>query len=340
MTTLKDLSRHLGLSVTQVSRALNGHEDVSKTTRERVQEASKRLNYQANASARRLVTGRSGIVGLVYSEVPSPSEAWAFSQFVSGLSTTFTKLGRQFMLHIADDESGGLGVYERLVRSRSIDGFVLDRPLVEDDRVNFLRRNKVPFVLHGQTMDRPDYPFFDIDNVAVSYDLTRYLLDRGHRRIAFINGPRPASYVERRFVGYKKAMQEKGCRLQPDFAVFGQMTEETGLLETVRLFQSGGAKPTAMIAGNMRIAKGIIDALKALGLSVPRDVSLVAHDDSLPDVAYSTLEVPLTVTFSPLSNSWEPLAHFLCGTLDGQPLSDVQRMEPHTFIERDSVRDA
>lgn len=338
MTTLKDLSRHLGLSVTQVSRALNGHSDVSEATRERVAEAARKLEYHPNLAARGLVTGRTGLVGLVYPFMPDPSDALAFSRFVAGLSANFSRLGREFMLHIADDDQGGLAVYDRLIRSRSIDGFVLNIPDVEDARVNLLRERKVPFVLHGQTMDRPDYPFFDIDNVAVAYDLTRHLIENGHREIAFINGPKPSSFVERRFIGYQRALREAGLKPRPEFQIAGVMTEDLGLLETIRLFQSRHSAPTALIAGSMRIAKGILAALKAIGLNVPSDVSLVAHDDLLPDSPANELDVPLTVTFAPLNDSWEPLARSLCLALEGAPLKDTQQIAKHDFVVRRSVR--
>lgn len=334
MTTLKDLSRHLGLSITQVSRALNDHGDVSEKTKLRVRDAAKSLNYEANVLAKRLVTGRSGIVGLVYPVMPDPSDSWYFMKFVAGLSKEFTRLGRQFMLHMADDHHNHLDVYDKLVRSRSLDGFIIMTPQVADERVNFLRSRNVPFVLHGQTMDEPDYPFFDIDNMAVGYELTSYLAEQGHREIAIINGAPGASFVERRFVGYRQALRDHGLPHRPEFEAAGTMTADLGLLETVRLFQSDGPKPTGLIASNLRIAKGIISAVQAMGLRVPEDVAIVAHDDKLPDVSADGLGVPVTTTEAPLGDSWEPLARFLNATLDGAPLSEVQQIGPHKLIER------
>lgn len=338
MTTLKDLSKHLGLSVTQVSRALNDHSDVSDTTKERVRQVAAELNYQPNLMARRLVTGRSGIVGFLQPRIPSSAESVFFTNFLSGLSQSFAKFDRQFMLHMADRASDEVLAYDRLVRTRSIDGFVVTEPSIDDKRVNFLRKKKIPFVLHGQTMDVPDYPFFDIDNVAVGYDLTKYLIGNGHRRIAFLNGSAEASYAQRRDIGYQKAFAEARIELNPTFMVRGEMSVETGLLETVRLFQRTSEKPTAIIAGNTRIAKGALTALSAMGLSVPEDVSLVAHDDQLPEFPSAQLPTPISGTASPLSLSWEPLAENLSRFLDGAELSDVQSVAPHDFVERGSVK--
>lgn len=338
MTTLKELSKHLGLSVTQVSRALNNHSDVSKATKERVQNAAKELNYRPNLVARRLVTGRSGIVGLIYPIMPGENESWFFTRFVAGLSATFGDLGRQFMLHIDNGDGDVLKSYDDLARTRSIDGFVVTSPKVEDARINFLRDRKIPFVLHGQTMDVPDYPFYDIDNFAVGYDLTRHLVENGHRDIAFINGPAGDSFVERRRLGYTKALQEAGIALRPELYTNCIMTEENGLLETIRLFQSPDRKPTAIVASNTMIARGIWKALGHMGLSIPDDVSLVAHDDARNDLRDTWLHDALTRTVAPLTDSWAPLAKFLDLHLKGEDLEKVQKIGPHSFDQGHSVR--
>lgn len=338
MTTLKDLSRHLGLSVTQVSRALNDHDDVSSETKRRVQDAAKSLKYQPNVMARRLVTGRSGIVGLVYPSLPDASDSQHFAELVGGLSSNFSRLDRQFMLHVADQAKAELEVYDRLIRSRSIDGFVVLLPGASDPRVDFLRDRQVSFVVHGQTMDTPDYPFYDIDNVAVGYELTAHLVQHGHREIALINGQPSAAFAQRRSLGYARALQEAGLSVRPEFQVGRAMTVQFGLLETVRLFQSGGPRPTALIAGNLRIAKGIFDACAALELRIPEDVSVVAHDDCLSDYPRSGLPVPLTATVAPFGEAWEALTKILDARLKGAPLAETQVMRSHAFETGASVR--
>lgn len=338
MTTLKDLSRHLGLSITQVSRALNDHNDVSPDTKQRVREAASALKYQPNVMARRLVTGRSGIVGLIYPGVPDSSDSLQFAHFVRGLCSNFTRLGRQFMLHVADDEKAELDVYDRLIRSRSIDGFVILLPGASDARVDFLRERQICFALHGQTMDAPDYPFYDIDNVAVGYDLTSHLIRHGHQNIAIFNGQTTAAFAQRRYQGYARALQDAGLPVRPEFQAGSVMTAEFGLLETVRMFQSDGPKPTAIIAGNMRIAQGIFDATRALGLRVPDDISLVVHDDGLPEVARGSLPVPITATVAPFHEAWSAVAEILDGALKGAPLEDIQIVQSHSFEEGRSVR--
>jgi LacI family transcriptional regulator len=339
MTTLRDLSRHLGLSVTQVSRALNGHADVSAETRLRVVEAAAALRYQPNLSARKLVSGRSDMFGLVLAGVPEAAQDALFVQMVGGISAHFSRQRKQFVLHIAEGEEDILEVYRRLIDGGSLDGFILLDPQLDDPRVAFLRQRKVPFVVHGRDEAAPDYPYFDIDNVAVGRLLTGLLTARGHRRIAFLNGPAGRTYVEWRRRGHLEALAEAGIEADPALHLNGPMTEGFGLTGTMRLM-SAPRPPTAIICGNMLIAKGALYLLAQLGMAVPGEVSVVAHDDDLPGVRAAALDPALTVTRAPLAESWRPLAELLLGRIAGRPMAELQVISRVEVVTRESVGEA
>lgn len=338
MTTLRDLSRHLGLSVTQVSRALNGHSDVGQETRQRVMAAAQALNYQPNLSARKLVSGRSGIVGLVLPGVPAPQYDSLFVQIVGGLSRHFSARNMQFVLHISAPDEDPVRVYERLVNSGSLDGFVVLEPVADDPRIAFLKARNVPYVLHGRVGPKPDHPFFDIDNEGVGHALAKALLDAGHRRIAFLNGIAGRTYAEARTSGFRRALAEAGVPFDAKLLRNGEMTDGFGLIEVARLWAEDET-PTGIACGNLLIAKGVFSALAAMGLSVPKDVSVVAHDDDLPGLDSAFMPVPLTVTHSPLQDSWQPLADILAGAVAGEPLADLQRFGKVNMIKRASVKE-
>ncbi len=339
MATLKDLSRHLGISVTQVSRALNGHDDVSDDTKKRVRKAAKQLNYVPNMSARKLVSGRSGVVALVQRNNPDLIEDHNFIETVTNLSIEFSKLGKQFVLHIAPEDADEIGVYQRLIAGGALDGFVVHEPANDDPRVEFLTSNDIPFVVHGRTMGELTYPFFDIDNFEVGYQLTKHLLDRGHRRIALINGPEGFTYATLRLQGYQKALSDYGVEFDPNLVTSGRMTEELGLVKTIEFNSLSGNFPTAIVAGHVRIAKGIYQAAEALGLTIPRDLSVVSHDDVIPKLRASAFYPALTVTRSGLRNSWEPLARYLSQSLDGQAVEELQSVSSFEFVARASTAD-
>lgn len=339
MTTLRDLSRELGLSVTQVSRALNNHADVSGATRERVREAARRLAYHPNLAARRLASGRSDLVALVLPGLPRGNDEVLFAPMVAGLSQHLARLGRQFVLHIASPGDDLIAVYRRLIDGGNIDGFVLLEPEVGDRRVEFLRRMAVPFVVHGRLPGAPGHAWFDIDNEGVARALTGHLLGRGHRRIAFLNGIEGRTYVEARAEGYRAALAEAGAEADPGLHRFGEMTEAEGLVAGLALLSGADRPPTAVACGNMRLARGVTQAVAALGLSVPRDVSVVAHDDGLAGFRPAAFDPPLTVTRAPLSDAWEPLAEMIAAATEGAPPASLARLGAFALVEGASVRD-
>lgn len=334
--TLKDIAASTGLSVTQVSRALNDHADVSAETKIRVRKAAKALNYSPNLSARKLASGRSHIVGLVLPPLDRTPRDSLFVEMVRGLSGAFSRRGRLFVLHAAEEGEDVVAVHRRLIDGGSLDGFVLIEPERDDRRVTYLQGRGVPLVMHGRGSDAPDYPYYDIDNLAVGRTLTEMLLRAGHRKIGFINGLAEMCYADHRRLGWERALQAAGLPADPALHEHGQMTESHGALATLRMMSSDGPRPSALIAGNMLIAKGIHNALAMLGLRVPHDVSVVAHDDALPGEDLLALP-PCSGTRSALSLSWEPLAQGLIGAIEGQPLADLQRLGDFEVIEAGSV---
>ncbi|MGL1920221.1 MAG: substrate-binding domain-containing protein [Hyphomicrobiales bacterium] len=337
MATLKDLGEYLGLSVTQVSRALNGHSDVNEKTRVRVQEAAKKLNYSPNIAARKLVSGRSGVVGLVSKAPVGEARSDNYLEVIVGLSEQFSKREKQFVIHMIDRDDDEIRAYEKLVNSGSIDGFVVIEPIADDPRIAFLQKNKIPFVVHGRRRSDNDFPYFDIDNHGVAYTLTKHLTDLGHKHIALINGISGSWYAAARLDGYQEALAETRLPFYPHMVCGGAMDVSLGMISTIRLFGNSDIKPTAIIAGNILIARGVYNALDALGLDIPGDVSVVAHDDVLPRYRASAFYPALTVTRSALKDSWEPLAQFLSGALDGAKLNKLQQVSHFEFMERSSA---
>ena len=335
MVTLKDVARSVGLSVTQVSRALNDHFDVNEETRRRVKEEAARLGYEPNISARKLVSGRSGMVALVDTKYPGLTSDFLFFEIVAGLSSEFARRGMQFVLHVAEEEDDIIAVYQKLVGNGSLDGFVLTKPVENDPRIDYLTRRKVPFVVHGRLPGGTDYPYFDIDNRWVAVESVTRFLDAGHRRIGLINGIAHFTYALARFRGYCDMLEARGIATDPALVFHGHMTEEFGYRSALDMLETD--PPTAIFCSNVLIAAGVYRAAAERGLSVPRDLSVIAHDDALPNADPAAFDPPLSTTYSPLSESWPPLAEYLTGAVEGRPLAEMQRVERPRFIDRASL---
>ena len=333
MTTLKDISAELGLSVTTVSRALNGFPEVSAITRDKVRKAADRLGYRPNRIARRLVTGRSDMVGLIVKIKPDMSADQTFFEILTGLTAALARHEVDLVLAV-DQDDDPVAPYARMLERDILDGFILNAPQADDPRVEYLRRRGIPFVLHGQDRRDPDYPTYGIDNMAVSTASVRLLAQLGHRRIALINGDPCAAFARDRGLGFVTATARLG--LPADMMRDGASLEGHGYTHALDLL-SAPRPPTAFVCATTLIAAGVMAAVRDRGLQVPRDVSVMAHDDALPLTRAIAFDPALTVTRAPLRDACGPLADMLVRHLNGTPAAELQVVRPAEMIVRGST---
>ena len=305
MPTLKDLARHLDLSVTQVSRALNDHSDVSRATKARVREGADEIGYRPNLVARTLRSGRSGIVAMVVPGRSETVEVELLMESVMGLSAEFSRRGLRFVLHVLGPGDDAVAAHETLVRGGGIDGIVLTDPVLDDPRIDRLSEMGTPFVVHGRDRIDPDYPFVDIDNRAVGHALGTALLGQGARTIALVGGPEDRPYTLFRRQGLDAALAASDARLVEDLP--GPMTEARGLAVAAEF---AGRKIDGVVAGNMMLATGLCAGLPGMPIA--------AHDDHL--IAYSAEHLTgLTArTEAPLDAAWAPLCDALARAIEGE----------------------
>ena len=307
--TLKDIAGELGLSPATVSRALNGFAEVSEATRARVAEAAERLGYAPNPIARRLVGGRSGLVGMVVPGAGDVSADPSFMEVLAGLGAALTGHGLDLVLHVSPP-GGEVGALERLVRRGTMDGFILIAPRVDDARLAMLEDEGVPFVVHGRagaSGGEHRYDHYDIDNRAAGRMMAGHLVGLGHRRIALLNGPAHLSYAAERRIGHRQALDAAGLPAGDDLLIHDMPTHEVGRALAARLLD-GDDPPTAVACSSTAIASGVYAAAQERGLEVGRDLSVGAHDDAPPHIRSEDFMPPLTVTVAPLTDACEPLA--------------------------------
>ncbi len=337
MATLKDISTELGLSVATVSRALNGFPEVNARTRDRVTDAAKRLGYRPNRVARRLVTGRSGMVGMIVKLKADMTADQTFFDVITGLTAALAERDVDLVLAV-DQHADPTVAYERMVERNVVDGFILNAPVPDDPRVAYLRDRGIPFVIHGQTSTVVDYPFYGIDNRAVSADAVGLLTALGHRRIALLNGDLRWSYAVDRLDGFRAAMADAGCPVPEAFIATERPSESYGYTASLAMLSGqAGPRPTAIVCGSTLIAAGVLQAARDLSLVVPSDLSVVAHDDALPQLRAIAFDPALTVTRSPLRDACKPLANALIDHIDGTPAHSLQTLVRAELIVRNST---
>lgn len=332
---LKELSDHLGLSKTTVSRALNGFSDVSEDTRIRVVEAARRFDYTPNASARRLATGRSGAFGVV---VPGGAGDLAdplFCEFLAGLADGAGRGERDLYVNATfDGEEAG---YRRLARAKAVDVMILANLRVEDLRVRLLSHLGLQAVAYGRTAGSHDYAHLDLDHEGGVRRAVDLLVGLGHRSIALVNGPSELSVSEQRLVGWHGALARHGLAADGRFQAMGPASEDHGY-RTVRRLLALGEPPTAIVCASMFLASGCCRAIRDCGLSIGRDVSVVAHDDGLPAIRPESFEPALTTTFSSIRAAGARVAELAAAVADGAEPADLAEVWPIDLIFRDSAQ--
>jgi len=318
LATIKDISALLGLSVTTVSRALNGFPEVSAETRARVEAAARELDYTPNQSARRLVTGRSNIVALVLRATQSLEIDPYVYEIVAGLSAHLLERSRDLIVHVATD-ADPVAPLRRLLASQTIDGFLLNTPEIGDARIAFLVAAGAPFVLHGRHAPDPTYPFYDLDNREAARMAAEALIRLGHRRIALVNGRSALAFAAERRAGYLAAMQAAGLGAPEAFIAHPEAIQtDAARFAAAALGGAMGPPPTAFVCASTPLAAGVARAARAAGRKIGDDISLIAHDDALPHLRAADFDPPLSATRAPLREACLPLATMICDLIDGR----------------------
>ncbi len=336
---LKELSEHLGLSQTTISRALDGYPEVAETTRKRVQAAAKRYAYYPNVSARRLATGRAGAAGIVFSGNKNLLAEPHYTAFLAGLSDYLSQHDMDILFRVAspDEEER---VYRQMVDTRRVDIFVISSPYVTDRRIALLHELDVPFVVHGRTRSALAYSYLDIDNYRGFYDATTVFIAHGHRRIGLINGEIRFTFAHDRQAGWKAALAAKGIAIDDRLHRSIVMTEENGY-QAARELLALTPPPSAFLCTDTLTTYGVYRALAECDLKVGSDVSVIAHDDRLPLIRPETMIPSLSTTTSAIEDHGRRIAQMALqlvksGT-QGKTQAPIQEVWQPTMVLRQSV---
>ncbi len=331
---LREFAKHLGLSATTVSRALSGYPEVAESTRKRVMDEAVRLGYRPNVNAVRLVTGRAGAIGVVMGR----NSEFHFAEFMRGMAERLCQdevdiLVSPIANNGTDDE---VQLCRRLATSHRVDAIIVTSPKPNDERIRMLHELGMPFLVHGRSETGIPHAWLDIDNEGAVYRSTAHLLDLGHRRIAMINGRYGFTFSLHRDEGYRKALESRGIAFDPDLVRHGDFTDEIGYRLARKLLERD-PRPTAFVAGSMMTALGIYRAARSFGLTIGKDISVIAHDDVISFLSADNMVPSLTATRSSMRAAGKRCADLLMDILDGRAASDIHELWPVELILRESA---
>ncbi len=318
--TLRDIAEKLGLSITTVSRALGGYDDVAEETRRLIVRTAEEMGYRPNVMARRLQKQRTDTLGFV---VPTSGPRFSdpfFSELLAGIGNEAASHDFDLLVSTRPpDTPEEAQAYERLILERRVDGLVLTRTRVNDARIAYLLDQGFPFAAFGRTQVEGTYAWVDEDGELGVFNATRYLVELGHRAIAIILPPANLMFTVHRRAGFYRAMEAHGLAVEPAWEESGDLTERGGYAAASRLL-AGPRRPTAIVAGNDLMAIGAMRAAREHGLNVGQDVSLVGFDDiTLAEHAHP----PLTTIRQPIYEIGRRVCRMLIEILSGVPLEQA-----------------
>ena len=271
--TMRDVARLARVSATTVSTIVNGRGGVRPELIRRVEDAIATLDYHPNEVARSLKVNRTFIIGVV---VPDVSNLF-FNAILQGVETKARQHGYSVVLCDSHEDPVEEQDLLKTLVGRRVDGILLAsaQSYLAEGR---LVRRRPPIVCFDREPAGFEGRVVVIDNVLASYQATRYLIELGHQRIATIAGPEATLTGSARIEGFRKALQEARIPLREEYIRPGGFSMEGGYragLEFLRLPNP----PTAVFACNNRMTLGLMRALKDLGLTCPKDVSVCGFDD-------------------------------------------------------------
>lgn len=290
--TMADVARASGVSLSTVSRVVNGYPYINAKTLDRVRSTMGQLGYVAHVPARALARGRSQVIGLLTQEVAN-----AFSYAViSGVDEGASAIDHDFLLCTTHARREKEAEYVARLSHGMVDGLLIILPRGLPDYVEQLKGEGFPFVLIDYDAEAPGCSVVNATNRAGTREAIRHLVGLGHRRIGFITGRPTVGAAQERLTGFREAMAEAGLPVTEGDIVRGDFLEPRGHDAALELL-TRDEPPTAIFASSDSAAFGVLRAARGLGLSVPRDLSVVGFDD----VAEATWVIPgLTTVRQPL----------------------------------------
>lgn len=322
--TIIDVAKKAKVSIATVSRVLNGTY-VYEENKRAVKKAIRDLGYRHNKVARGLVTGKSGVIGVIIPDI----SGYLYGHLARGIEEVMLQHHRHMMIvtNVRDVEQEKANI--ALLLERQVDAIIILGSYLSDRHLGKLGLSKTPIIFIQRELPhrKSNHSSIDISNSAGIQQGLDFLFKAGHRHIAHVNGLRRDGAEREK--AFRRIMQEYGIT-QP--IVFeGDFTEGCGVAVAEKLERY--PQVTAVFCSNDQTALGLYQGFKARGVRVPQDISIIGYDNE-PWTAY--MDPPLTTLHQPAKEVGQLAAQQVLAELEGK--LSCHRVVPVTLVQRDSVR--
>lgn len=332
--TQKDVARHAGVTQATVSLVINNSPRINPATKKRVHQAIKELGYSTNLAARSLVTRNTHVLSLVTPSLHQDGEHFMMPLLQGVLRGLDSE---DYILNYSQGPTSRSTletVQRELQKNRSAGLLIVSPHKEETSYLNYLLEEKFPFVVLNRRPENVEVPCVAVDYADIAYRAVRYLYRKGHRRIAFINGPMDRPTSQERLRGVRMAFLELGLTGSEEELIFHGDFQIDGGYRGMQKFLGLARRPTAVFAGNDFQAVGAIQALQEAGLKAPDDMAVMGCDDWQMS---SWMRPALTTVRVPFLQMGELGTHLLCRLVRREEVSSRQIFLPSEIVERESA---
>jgi LacI family transcriptional regulator len=334
--TIRDVANLLGLSITTVSRALDGYPDVAESTRQRVIQAANELGYLPNRTARQLRRQRADTIGYILpSGVSRFSEPFS-TEFISGLADEAAQNNFDLLLTSARaGEEAEKQIYRRWVRARRVDGFVINRVRRSDWRIIYLAGEHIAFASFERSTDSLDYPSIHVEGFNSVSNLVTHLASQGYQRIAFIGGPEYLTIHNDRLEGYRHGLAINHLVENPAMVHLADLSSTGGYQAAKRMLWLPDP-PDAIVCVNDETAFGALHAAHEAQRIVGVDLAITGFD-GVQDAVYALPS--LTTLVQPIYDIARQLMSMVMAEIAGKPMLHRQvTIEPALRIRASTTK--
>jgi DNA-binding LacI/PurR family transcriptional regulator len=305
---IKAIAEKAGVSTATVSRVLSGFPGVREKTKKKVMKITSELNYEVDGIARSLRQKKTFKIGVIVGDV--------LSQFYTVLAKSIEdiahKYGYSMILCNGDDDPEKELNYLKVLRSSRVDGIIIAPTGKNAGYINNLLQSNIKIVLIDRLIEGVDCDAVLVDNEKGAYTAVKYLIDKGYKKIAIIDGFIDRTTGKERLKGYLRALNENNIPRNDDFIKIRDFKKRSGIVFANELLENKN-KPEAIFVANLELTLGAILSIKSLGLKIPDDIAVIGFDDS--DWA-QILEPPLTLISQPVYDLGETAAEMLIKNIE------------------------
>lgn len=309
MATIKDVARMAGVSISTVSKYINGG-NVREENLDAIRQAIETLDYRVNPFARSLKTQRSKSIGVLLPDITAPF----FGNVLTALDKVLRENGYHSLISCYSSNHGLERDNLSFLLSAGIDGLIYAaEDLSLDEFYELTATRKIPVVQLDRTLQGLDADAVLVNNAEASYAAVSHLIEKGHRRVAMISGPKSVFSAKERQIGYLRALSDRGILYDDQLVISQQNDFATGYLGFESLTQLAD-RPTAVFTTNHNITMGFLTAAREQGLRIPEDVDIFGFD--CVEIC-SMLRPPIPVIHQPEAEIGALAANYLIQRLDG-----------------------